>query len=364
MSSRNIAVREVLLDIRRGMKDSEIMQKYRLSQNGLEDLYRQLSQAGLLEKAFPGRTDSQRPRKINAAAITNDILTGMTDDELMKRYELSAGDLRKVFHKLHAAGVSLPRKVRDEGKCSNEYSDARSECTRLIFRHEVDFVLPIFDEKDSDVLGTVLDITENGIGVRGIRSTVDERKTLVIPADEFFDVGRLKVKATCRWSANDPKDGEPLAGFELEAQTAANITELRKLISLTETMKAIETTEYKDEVKPPRESRRAVRYECTFPVPIHDALQLRNKGRILNVSPEGFAVEGMTSQEGEKKTLVIPAYQYGRKSFNSIVLIVECRWTHENEEGRSICGFKVVERTAKNDRELRELVRACATAGA
>jgi hypothetical protein len=363
MSGRNVDAREVLLDIRHGIKDSELMTKYKLSQKGLEDLHRQLSQAGLLKTVSGSRLGSE-PRKINAAAITNDILAGMSDGELMERYALSVQDLQKVFKKLLQSGVSLPRKVGSDDKSSSQLTDAKPEEVRLTFRQEVDFVLPIFDEKAEEVLGTVLNITEIGLGVRGISSRVGERRTLVIPADEFFDVGRLTVEATCRWSAMDPSDGEPLAGFELVPQSRANIVELRKLISLIETMRAVETTEFKNEGEPARESRRAVRYNCPFPVPIHDALQAGNKGRILNVSAEGLAVEGMTWQEADKKTLVIPAYQYGRRYFKSIVLIAEFRWARQVEGEESVSGLRITDRTAKNYEEFQELVRACASAEA
>ncbi len=81
MSGRYVDAREVLLDIRQGIKDSELMTKYKLSHKGLEDLYRQLSQAGLLKTVSHGPSGSG-PRKISAAAIANDILAGMSDGGL------------------------------------------------------------------------------------------------------------------------------------------------------------------------------------------------------------------------------------------------------------------------------------------
>lgn len=360
MADREIKAGEVLRDIRGGMNDLAIMEKYRLSQKGLEDLHRQLAAAGLLDQSDTTQSCATK-RKINAAEITTDIRSGMSDEQLMEKYQLSHFALQNVFEQLVAAGMCLRTDFEGRKPPPPEpLGRSETESSRLSFRHEVDFVLPIFDENNPETLGTVLNITESGVGVRGIKASVDETKTLVIPADEFFDVGRLRFQATCRWSARDPSDAEHVAGFEMVGLSSNDVREVRSLIQLITTMDAIEAIEY-HEVSPHEELRSTVRHECTFPIPIHDAIRRENRGRIVNITENGFAIEGLTCEEGEKRTLVIPAYHHGRRQFNSIVVIAECRWAGETEEGKPVCGFKITERTAKNYNELKGLVEICAS---
>ncbi len=359
MADREIKAGEVLRDIRRGLDDLGIMEKYKLSRKGLEDLYRQLAAARLFDKSTS--PDSSTPRRqINAASITVDIRAGMSDKQLMEKYHLTAAAFQKVLGKLVDLGVELPPACQDPKHQPEYLAKGQSESSRLSFRHEVDFVLPIFDEKNQEILGIVLNITESGIGVRGIEARVGETKTLVIPADEFFDVRRLRFEATCRWRSQDPSDGEHVAGFELGGLSSNDVKEVRRLIQLITTMDAIEAVEYGD-VSHDGDLRSAVRYECPFQIPIHDAIRRENRGRIVNITVEGFAIEGMTLERGEKKTLVIPAYHHGRRQFNSIVVIGECRWVSNTEQATSMCGFKITERTAKNYNELRTLVQLCAS---
>lgn len=360
MADREIKAGEVLKDIRRGLNDLGIMEKYKLSAKGLEDLYRLLAAAGLLDKSTLTPT-GRRTRQISAAEITTDMSSGMSDKQLMEKYDLSPAALQKVFEDLVGSGMALPSGFKDPKHQPQYLATDQTKFSRLTFRHEVDFVLPIFDERTPEMLGIVLNITESGVGVRGIEARVGETTTLVIPADEFFDVGRLRFIATCRWRDQDPSDGELVAGFEIGGLSTNDVKELRKLIQLITTMDAIETIEY-DEVSPQGELRSAVRYKCPFQVPIHDAIHRENRGRIVNITTEGFAIEGMTFEEGEKKTLVIPAYHHGRRQFNSIVVIGECRWVRNTEEGTPMCGFKITERTAKNYNELKALVQLCASA--
>lgn len=358
MVQREISAKEVLKDIRAGLNDARIMEKYGLSSKGLASLYQKMARAGLLEKPVQSQS-SPLIRKINAAKIAMEISSGMSDDELMKKYDLSPAGLRQVFDGLHSAGVVLPRGFGGRGPVTDEpVNQVPSESNRLSFRHKIDFILPIFEETDAERVGTVLDISHGGLGVRGLEARRGDTKTLVIPADEFFELERLRVVAVCRWASKDPSDGEPVAGFELIELSPRDVRNLRKLIDLTETMDTIETMKIEGPQQAP-DARRLVRHPCSFRVPIHDALQRENRGRIINLTEEGFGIEGLTCKPGERRTLVIPAYQYGKRHFNSIVVVGECRWAHKTEEGAALSGFKIVERTAKNQKELETLVKLC-----
>jgi len=59
MPDREISAREALRDIRSGLDEAELMEKYKLSQVGLKKLLKQLSDLGLLERDDEGKI---RPR--------------------------------------------------------------------------------------------------------------------------------------------------------------------------------------------------------------------------------------------------------------------------------------------------------------
>lgn len=360
MGQREISAKEVLKDIRAGLTDAGIMQKYKLSSKGLESLYRKMALAGLLEKPAQSPSSPQK-RTINAAKIASDIRSGMSDEELMKNYDLSAAGLSRVFEELVRVGEALPRRFGESEPSLSEsvYRDPR-ELGRLSARHKVDFLLPAIDEANEERVGTIQDISHGGLGVRGIEARVGETKTIVIPADEFFNLKRLRFVATCRWAAKDPSDSEPIAGFELVGLSRQDVRNLRELINLADAMNKIETVDIQARQQA-SDARRLFRHPCWVRVPIHDAIERQNRGRILNLTEEGFGVEGLTCRAEERRTLVIPAYQYGRRQFNSIVVIGECRWSHNTNEGVALSGFKIVQCTAKNRNELETLVRLCAS---
>ena len=52
--------------------------------------------------------ESKGPKKISAKAITQDLKAGLTDAELMKKYGLSFQGLQDLFSKLTAARIATP----------------------------------------------------------------------------------------------------------------------------------------------------------------------------------------------------------------------------------------------------------------
>lgn len=129
MAKPVIEALDAVLSIRAGMTDSELMAKYNLSAKGLQSLFTKLVAAAALEQfELDQRTVSPRdtvkisqeieqisedpPDPVDATqAIIRvrdavaDIRSGMTDPELMDKYQLSAKGLQNLFHELTAAGA-------------------------------------------------------------------------------------------------------------------------------------------------------------------------------------------------------------------------------------------------------------------
>ncbi len=82
--SKKIDAKTILADIEAGMSDSAIMEKYKLSAVGLESLLRKLHESGII-------------RYISTKDIVQDFMAGMPDSQLMEKYKLSEEALCKLL---------------------------------------------------------------------------------------------------------------------------------------------------------------------------------------------------------------------------------------------------------------------------
>jgi len=67
MSKRQLSAREILQDIRAGMDDTALMDKYRLSAQGLQGVFKKLIAAGVIKQAEVDRRASPRKQTVNPA---------------------------------------------------------------------------------------------------------------------------------------------------------------------------------------------------------------------------------------------------------------------------------------------------------
>lgn len=102
MAKRKLDAQQVLNDIQAGMDDHGLMQKYNLSAKGLSSLFQKLVNAGVLEP--PEHSQRTKPA-INAKDAVEDIRSGMDDSGLMHKYKLSAKGLQEMFRQLTDAGL-------------------------------------------------------------------------------------------------------------------------------------------------------------------------------------------------------------------------------------------------------------------
>lgn len=293
---------------------------------------------------------------ISARDFVRDTRSGMTDAELIDKYNLSPNKLQHIFKQLIGANAMTNEEL--DGRCASFEDPVQhnGKTCRLLCRHALDFVLPIYEETKPEILGMVVNITEGGVGLVGIQASTGEMKSFVIPADEFFDVGRAVFRARCRWVGSEIPTGEPVSGFEVTSISSGDLTELRKIIQLIQIVNVTEVVECEGMSVEPTDVREQTRYAVGFRLPIHEATNRENKGIVINVSEDGIGVKGINAQPGERKTFVIPAY-HGFVMFDSIVAIAECRWADiDRATGEKSCGFKLLQLTARNSTELSRLI--------
>ena len=168
---------------------------------------------------------------IDTKKVAKDIRAGLTDAQLMKKYSLTPKGLSIVLNKLVEIRVlsfeDLQRREPDfeNGEVYNPPSDFRR-----FERDQVDFLLPVYEQKNPQARGLVLNISEQGMGVRGIRSGVHETKTYVIRADEVFQVEPIVCEATCRWMTLNREDRYCVGGYEVNAFLSGDFKTVQHLM--------------------------------------------------------------------------------------------------------------------------------------
>lgn len=169
--------------------------------------------------------------KIKLRDIVGDIKSGMSDSELMEKYRLSAKGLNRVFQKLIGTGVI---DAADIAKRNLGYQDtAFIEGSRETDRRGVVIPLPVYDSSDTEVKGFLKDISETGLRIEGIKAKEGDLRTLQVLAGVFESVQSFVLDVQCRWFRPDESVyGGCLAGFRIVRITEDAHRELLKLIEV------------------------------------------------------------------------------------------------------------------------------------
>jgi hypothetical protein len=167
----------------------------------------------------------------------------MTDSQLLEKYKLSPNRLQRIFRGLIDGKIMTIDELAGRYALFDDTVQHGIQSVRLLFRHVVDFVLHIYEEEKPETLGIVLDVTEGGVGLKGIEAIVGEPKNFVIPANKSFGVARMEFRARCRWVNKEKSTGKCIGGFEITSISPGALVELRKLVKLIELANQVEIIE-------------------------------------------------------------------------------------------------------------------------
>jgi hypothetical protein len=229
MSDREDVAKEVLKYIQCGMNDSSCRDKYGPAYEGLQQLFHELADAGYMGQTVPESTTGTKKR-INAREIVAEILAGVSRSELMTKFGLTRTELQRALKKLvDSKTLSLAELPADLVVLHD--SEIPGD-TRREDRYGIDFELPIWEEKDPEHKGQVLDITERGVGIIGLPAVVGQLKKLMVFSEEFLEIDPFVFEATCRWAKNEEITGDCVSGFQISLIADPDLEELRKVIEL------------------------------------------------------------------------------------------------------------------------------------
>lgn len=169
-------------------------------------------------------------RQINGRDILNDLRSGMVAWELQVKYKLSAKSLQAIFKKLVERQAISHSELYE---MSSFYRDRVDHIRgRAHPRADLAVYVPIYDI-GSGAIGVLRDISETGLRVAGIASSVGQATTFQIPIDRFMQAEPLLIIAECkRVEIKGRHKQYPVAGFEIIDLPANDMNTLQNFISV------------------------------------------------------------------------------------------------------------------------------------
>jgi PilZ domain len=161
------------------------------------------------------RTDVRRPRKIkiNATQVVQDIRSGMPEQELKEKYKITSHRVEKLFKRIVAAGAITESELAERYPAYREAISGINEFRNR--RADLPIQLIVYDVTTSS-LGLLRDISETGLRVAGINCRVGDERTFQIPLDTLMEVEPLLIVAKCKWvKARGKSVKYSTAGFEI-----------------------------------------------------------------------------------------------------------------------------------------------------
>ncbi len=210
-NKRKIDAVEFVRDIRAGLSDIEIMEKYHLSREELRNA---------LEKIAKERDNI-------AKQLVKDIKAGVTELELMSKYKLTSRGLQMAYTRLVKLKYISRKEVQD--KIPSFGTVITLADMRNAPRNFPAVEIVVYEEAQPDNLGHIIDVSEKGVGVKGIRAEMNDRKNLIIPSDEFGEFATVRFEGVCKWVDNGA-NGSRRSGFEILEISKGSLEELRFLI--------------------------------------------------------------------------------------------------------------------------------------
>jgi uncharacterized protein (DUF433 family) len=383
MAKRQIRIREAIADVRSGMTDAELMDKYQLAAKGLQSLFAKLVAARLitideLEQRMPGFMASatlsgdftrpgegedwkitwQKPGQkagqlVNARDATADIRSGLTDGDLMEKYRLTSRGLQDLFEQLAAAklitreeldqrmasmastvdlrgvieGLHWDEMIRELDEpadasvscpsCGSSYDTQEDRCPSCGYRAS-----EVREEPPSEIAAT-LQKPDPG---RPSESTAQEARPVQARSLNSIDLRAIVQDVRAGLTDGELMQKHGLSYLELEEifnrlLDADLVTrgELYGRSSFFSDTHAMDTV--------PESSA----HYLAFPIPISDAMNPKVVGRLRTVGDTEVGVVGIEAQVGEARSFVIFPEKF--VDIRAITFDAVCAWAAEHPEG-------------------------------
>lgn len=178
-----------------------------------------------------------RKRQIKAKEVVQDIRSGMTGSQLMGKYGLTPHGLQEILQRLvdkeFLKPSDLPRWVP---VCAQRYDEVELIRTRRFPRYDLATAdLFVWDAENPAVKARVIDISEEGLALRGMAAQIDETRSFLMVGHEKYLAVPISFDAECRWVYVDPVSGMCTSGYEIVMIAEDDVERLRSVIDLIKT---------------------------------------------------------------------------------------------------------------------------------
>jgi hypothetical protein len=99
-------------DLRNGLSDEGLKEKYGLSDRTL--VVHRMAVEG--RRKQPKADDARPTRKVSALELVSDVRSGMDESAMMQKYSLTSRELQKLFRKIISAGLMSAQELADRLK--------------------------------------------------------------------------------------------------------------------------------------------------------------------------------------------------------------------------------------------------------
>lgn len=212
LSKVNISIKEFLSDIRNGMNEPMIRQKYGLESGQFQRLLRKLMVAGHL-------SEMELFHWLKLSETDAFSAFGMETDPPAEVSELENGSSGLAETLLATRSVGQP---------VNEVEEPPSAINRIPLQ------IPIYESGRADWKGFLRDLSERELRVACATEnfcSVGEVKSLCIATDRLYSSESIRLEARCQWiQKKGRKRAYYVAGFEITAISGEEIEKVRSLI--------------------------------------------------------------------------------------------------------------------------------------
>ncbi len=167
-------------------------------------------------------------RTIRAKDIVNDIRAGMTNLQLMEKYQLSSKGLESLFTKLIEFKAVKDGELYGRVPQADDTVDVDQQ--RVLMRNYLFVNLPVCEADNESENGYVRDVTEKGLQITRLAATVGNGKVLVLKPEGMADIQPFVLEAQCKWVKPATDEEEALAGFEITDISEQGLHELENVI--------------------------------------------------------------------------------------------------------------------------------------
>lgn len=172
---------------------------------------------------------TDKHRRIVSGQVLQDIRSGMGDAELKEKYKLSSKGLVRLLERL------VDSKLISHSLLSEMSGAYRNKVGRIFGRSHVrayiTVPIPVYDI-GSSATGLLRDISPEGFRIAGIQSNVGDVKTFQLPLDIFIKAHPLILVGECSWvNSKVGNQNYSVAGYRMETVTEIDADAITKFIN-------------------------------------------------------------------------------------------------------------------------------------